>query len=69
MLVFDKKYQFFTKYDDFVTKYDDFFIKHVYFLKNKSTKRRGYVPSAKIHFWKTTFQQTMSQMVIFKKND
>ena len=42
MLVFDKKCQFFTKNDDFVTKYDDFFIKYVYFLKNKSTKRRGY---------------------------
>ena len=41
MPVFDKKCQI-------LTENDDYFIKYAYFLKTKSTKRRGGVPSAKI---------------------
>ena len=41
MTVFDQKCQFLTKNDDLLIKY-------AYFLKNKSTKRRGGVPLAKI---------------------
>ena len=42
--------------NDLSTTHDDFFIKYLHFLKNKSTKRQGCVPSAKIQFWKTTFK-------------
>ena len=35
----------------------DFLIKYLHFLKSKSTKRQGCVPSAKIQFWKTTFKE------------
>ena len=48
MSVFDQKFQFLTKNDNFLIKY-------AYFLKNKTTKRRGGVPSAEIQNWKTTF--------------
>ena len=41
MTVFDQKCQFLTKNEDFLIHY-------AYFLKNKSTKVRGYVPLAKI---------------------
>ena len=41
MQVFDKKCQILTENDDYLIKY-------AYFLKTKSTKRRGGVPSAKI---------------------
>ena len=41
MTVFDQKCQFLLKNDDVLIKY-------AYFLKNKSTKVRGYVPSANI---------------------
>ena len=43
--------------NDFLTKHDDFLIKCLHFLKNKSTKRQGCVPSAKIQFSKTTFKK------------
>ena len=40
--------QFFARIVSFFTTNDDFLIKYAYFLKNKSMKVRGYVPSAKI---------------------
>ena len=54
MPVFDKKCQILTENDDFLIKYS-------YFLKNKSTKRRGGVPSAKVLWGENELKKKMSQ--------
>ena len=43
--------------NDFLTQHDDCLINYLHFLKTKSTKRQGCVPSAEIQFWKTTFKK------------
>ena len=58
MTVFDKKCQFLIENDDYLLTY-------AYFLKNKSTKVRGYVPSAKILGGKNEIKKKWPEITVF----